>query len=57
MNLNLSRNQWRAILGGIAAVTLFIATQPDDIVPPYVKLIADAVNIFVATVLKPGDSQ
>lgn len=57
MNLNLSRNQWRAILGGIAAVTLFIATQPDDIVPPYIKLAAGAVNIFVATVLKPGDSQ
>lgn len=51
--MNLSRNQWRALLGGIAAVTLFIATQPDEMVPPIVKLIAGAANIFVATVLKP----
>lgn len=51
--MNLSINQWRAVLGGIAAVTLFVATQPDDVVPPFVKLVAGAINIFVATVLKP----
>lgn len=55
--MNLSTNQWRALLGGIAAVTLFIATQPDDIVPPIVKLVAGAANIFVATILKPGADQ
>jgi hypothetical protein len=55
--MQLTENQWKTLLGAVAAVCGFLLTQSDVTVPPLLKVTLGAVIVALAVINPPAPAR